>query len=87
MKKLLKIPALLFAIMLIVSSCGRSAKSDAETLGRSAKSDAETLINADDLDKLEAKALNEEDSKKKIKLYKEYSKELENFILISMNLF
>ena len=29
MKKLLKIPALLFAIMLIVSSCGKDTKSDA----------------------------------------------------------
>ena len=32
MKKLFKIPALLFTLMLIVSSCGRSAKSDAANL-------------------------------------------------------
>lgn len=30
MKKLLKTPALLFALMLIVSSCGNETKSDAE---------------------------------------------------------
>ena len=30
MKKLLKIPALLLALMLIVSSCGNETKSDAE---------------------------------------------------------
>ena len=31
MKKLLKIPALLFAIMLIVSSCGKDTKSEAKS--------------------------------------------------------
>ena len=32
MKKLLKIPALLFAIMLIVSSCGKDTKSEAKSV-------------------------------------------------------
>ena len=68
MKKLFKIPALLFTLMLIVSSCGRSAKSDAETL------------NSDNLVELVSEALNEEDSKKKIKLYKEASKDMDERI-------
>ena len=54
--------------MLIVSSCGRSAKSDAETL------------NSDNLVELVSEALNEEDSKKKIKLYKEASKDMDERI-------
>jgi len=70
MKKLFKIPALLFTLMLIVSSCGRSAKSDAETL------------NSDDLFELVSEASNEEDSKKKIKLYKEASKDMDELIEI-----
>ena len=70
MKKILKIPALLFALMLIVSSCGRSAKSDAETLSN------------DDVFELVSEAQNEDDSKKKIKLYKEAADMMEDFIEI-----
>ena len=43
MKKLLKIPALLFALMLIVSSCGNETKSEPKS---EAKSDAETITDA-----------------------------------------
>ena len=72
MKKLLKIPALLFAIMLIVSSCGRNANDDAETLVNSLQ----------DFERLMTKA-EKADGKKKIKLYEEAEDELENLIEIA----
>jgi hypothetical protein len=74
MKKLFKIPALLFAIMLIVSSCGN---------GRNANDDAETLVNSlQDFERLMTKA-EKADGKKKIKLYEEAEDELENLIEIA----
>ena len=72
MKKLFKIPALLFAIMLIVSSCGRNANDDAETLVNSLQ----------DFERLMTKA-EKADGKKKIKLYEEAEDELENLIEIA----
>ena len=80
MKNLLKIPALLFAIMLIVSSCGNDTKSDS---GRNANDDAEKYSDwaegNGDAAKLMTKA-RKADGEKQIKLYEEAADELEDLI-------
>ena len=74
MKKLLKIPALLFAVMLIVSSCGRNANDDAETY-----LDLPDDIVERNYLKLISKA-QKADGKKQIKLYEEAADMMEDFI-------
>ena len=66
MKKLLKIPVLFFALMLIVSSCGNETKSDS----RNVKDDAKKILGIDqeevDFQNIEKASLDEQ-----IKLYEQ----------------
>ena len=74
MKNLLKIPALLFAVMLIVSSCGRNTNDDAETF-----IDWSDGTGEKNYQRLLSKAL-KADGKKQIKLYEEVAEETEDLI-------
>jgi hypothetical protein len=76
MKKLFKIPALLFAIMLIVSSCGNETKSDS---GRNAEEDAKTVNKMTDWFGQKNKA-KEAEGTKQIKLYKKLAVDMQNGI-------
>ena len=68
MKKIFKIPVLLFTLILIVSSCGRNVEEDAKIIT--------------DLSDLQEKIEDAKDAKgkKKIKLYEEVAVELQNYL-------
>jgi len=68
MKKLFKIPTLLIALMLILTSCGRSAEDDAKTIA--------------DIDDLMEKTKDAKKAKgtKQIALYEEVAVEFQNYL-------
>ena len=68
MKKIFKIPVLLFTLILIVSSCGRNVEEDAKIIT--------------DLSDLQEKIEDAKDAKgkKKIKFYEEVAVELQNYL-------